>query len=77
MKSKMKSLNPNKYTLASKGTMSRVKSIKYRKWLGTDKTKELDGLEGRFWKYYRDWWAKDLLDTSSLLHMGNMAKYFK
>ena len=77
IKSKMKALNPNKYTLTKKSKMGKIKGIKYRLWLGGKKAKELDSLENQYWRYYREWWNKDIADSMSTFYLTDMKKYFK
>ena len=77
MKSKIKALNPNKYTLTKKSKMGKIKGIKYRLWLGDAKAKQLDSLEAQYWKHYREWWGRDISDSMSAFYLTDLAKYFK
>jgi len=77
MKSKIKALNPNKYTLTKKSKMGKIKGIKYRLWLGDKKARQLDSLEAQYWKHYREWWGRDISDSMSAFYLTDMAKYFK
>ena len=77
IKNKIKNLNPNKYTLTTKSQMGKIKGVKYRLWLGNEKTKQLDGLEKQYWRFYRQWWGKDIADSMSALYLTEMKKYFK
>ena len=77
IKKKVKALNPNKYTLTKKSKIGKIKGIKYRLWLGKQKSKQLDSLEAQFWKYHREWWGKDIYDSINKFHMQDMKKYFK
>ena len=77
IKNKMKALNPNKYTLTKKSKMGKIKGIKYRLWLGDSKAKQLDSLENQYWRYYREWWNKDIADSMSTFYLQDMKKYFK
>ena len=57
--------------------MGKIKGIKYRLWLGDKKSKQLDALENQYWRYYREWWGKDIADSMSALYLTEMKKYFK
>ena len=77
IKDKIKNLNPNKYTLTTKSQMGKIKGVKYRLWLGNEKTKQLDRLENQYWRFYRQWWGRDIADSMSALYLTEMKKYFK
>ena len=57
--------------------MGKIKGVKYRLWLGNEKTKQLDRLENQYWRFYRQWWGRDIADSMSALYLTEMKKYFK
>jgi hypothetical protein len=77
IKSKMKALNPNKYTFAKKSKMAKIKALKFRLWLGESKAKQLDALENQYGRFYREWWSKDIFGSMSEFYLEDMKKYFK
>ena len=77
MKSKMKALNPNKYTFTKKSKVGKMKALKYKLWLGNKKYADVLKIEAQYGKHYRQWKDYDLYDSMSALYLMDLKQYFK
>ena len=77
IKTKMKTLNPNRYTYTKKSKDAKMKAFKYQQWLGKEKYSDVLKVESQYARNYRIFWDKDFATSANINALEDMLKYFK
>ena len=76
MKTKMKYLNPNRYSITKKSDEGRRKALKYENWLGKEKAGDLVKLESQYWHKINWWKSKGFMESIKENNLDDMYKEF-